>query len=445
VATPTYPSGARGSQSTATVANAIPLDIRRRYDLSDQIIWKEYIDAPLLTILSTRAQKQTTADPVFKALEDGWPTMGGSLTTNTSLTDTAFTIASASTYIQAGDIIHFPQNQTNNSNSASSDIMGENCIVQSVTGTSVTVSRANGAGGSNTSGVTDSTGSGLSFILIGNAFKEGSAAPEGLSDKLQYESNQVQIFRETWEVTNTLNAMTLVGGKDEPRLARKARKKFMREIERAFLFGQNRTVMVGTKPKRYTRGVLSFLTEAQTEDSTLGLPAHTAWSAANDLVTGNETARTWKVGDVSDEDNWGPKILTKGFEAIYRKGNMDKVGICGAGFMTEVQNMLWKYVRMEPMQDLFGMKVLTLDFLHGRLQLIQHREFSLQSAYNHDCLILDMPYFSYKFLPGRDVKVETAIQLPGEDTVQNGLIAEIGLGHNFWESHSYVTGMTNTT
>ena len=45
---------------------------RRKYDFSDQIIWKEKTHAPFLTILNRRLQKYSVTDPEPKIMQDGY-------------------------------------------------------------------------------------------------------------------------------------------------------------------------------------------------------------------------------------------------------------------------------------------------------------------------------------------------------------------------------------
>jgi hypothetical protein len=76
------------------------------------------------------------------------------------------------------------------------------------------------------------------FIVIGNAFGEGTYAPEGFTDEIEVIYNSSQIFKTAVEITGTLYAASLRGYSSElERLRIEKNREHKIQKERSFLFG----------------------------------------------------------------------------------------------------------------------------------------------------------------------------------------------------------------
>lgn len=429
-----------GPRSTENPAGTVPNQDRRKYALSDEIIFREYANAPLFAMLRKRMQKKVVTDPEFKSMEEGYPVMGGTLQACTSagvaaalaVGTTYFKWTNAGKQVRPGDIIHISSNQTNQTN-LSARISGENVEVVNIESDDVIRVARNNGDGSNAANVTAASGTTLQFIIIGSSFEEGSSSPEALSDTIEMQQNYTQIFRSTWEMTRTARNTVMYGKDDWARIARKNRKVFARQIERSMLLGQRWRGFTNQKRQRKMGGVTWFLSN--------GHAGNTTWSAANDLVDGNGTSRIWKIGDVTDTSNWSAMRIIEAMEPTFRWGNRDKVAFCGGGFITQFQRLFQNYLRLENDPKMFGLRNLVFESPHGTLRLVREEEMSL-GGYGNDCLILDLDYIKYVVMKGQDVQIERNLQAPGAHTQKDGIFAELSLQLNFWEAHSWWTGIT---
>ena len=115
----------------------------------------------------------------------------------------ATVLTASAAYFNTNDLIKVPST-------------GEIMLVTSVTSTAITVVR--GYGATSTAASAASAAAAADVVIIGSAFVEGSAstALSTLGTKTAVETNYLQIFRKSVEITKTMANTELYGGADRP-------------------------------------------------------------------------------------------------------------------------------------------------------------------------------------------------------------------------------------
>lgn len=128
---------------------------------------------------------------------------------------------------------------------------GEIMMVTAVSGNSLTVVRG-------MSGTTNTSVSGSDFLTrVGNAHEEGSSIPTAVVNQGFARINYCQIFRNSWAVTGTTNAITFRTGKVKSKSKLDASFFHAEDMERAFLWGKKHQGVLNGKPLRLMDGVVS--------------------------------------------------------------------------------------------------------------------------------------------------------------------------------------------
>jgi hypothetical protein len=164
-------------------------------DVSEQLV-KRYGDQGITGLLELMGAKAPTTQTTFEHYEEAFlhndlvfqfdtPVVAGA-TTSEAITIAAGSLHDSKSALRAGDIILLED--------------GTQCYVQAKTSqTAATIFPLTSAGF-----ITLNAGSvDVNAVIIGNAFPEGSAQPEGLTPRIHEYSNQVQIIKESFEVTGS--------------------------------------------------------------------------------------------------------------------------------------------------------------------------------------------------------------------------------------------------
>lgn len=442
-----------------STTGAPPLQDRRKYDLSDFFIRRARSKAPLFSILSNRMQKRSTSDPEFKHLEDGETAHKGTLTGESggaasSLTTSGTTviISNADNILQPNDIIHVPQNQTNNANTLCRK-SGENLEVVSISGTNIVTVKRHATSAANVETKTTATNT-LGWIMAGSASREGATSRDALQDTLGIGENYCQIFRESVEVTGSLAGTEMYGGSDLERQRNKKMLHTANNIERAMIHGVKARTFEAGKPKRTMGGLLYWLEFA----STLSDPDSEIadYSTTNDLVSGNHTSRVHFMNAALTEILWHRFL-----EYAFTYGNTDKLAFCGPTFITEFQNLFTGKVQISPLAERYGLNIMMYRSPHGVVHLLHEPHFFAvgvasdpPGGYSTDVLILDIPNLEYrytvakggnsKYMGARDLRLIEGIQANDADTAKEEWFAEVGIGLKSANSHSWLTGVKKT-
>ena len=190
---------------------------RQIRDVSAEIALLDANNTALITLLM-KLRKEKCHNPKFEWQEDAFPAQYTTTTAaDDSSGDLSLELTDASVF-RAGDMIWIPDTD-------------EVMYIEAISSNTVTVVR--GIGGTNRGPWT----SGDEVYYIGNAQPMGWRARTPLTTNVTQLFNYTQLFKESIEVTGTLDATSLYGGKDMTYQLRKHGELHKKDIERAFWWG----------------------------------------------------------------------------------------------------------------------------------------------------------------------------------------------------------------
>ncbi|KKK64972.1 hypothetical protein LCGC14_2978830, partial [marine sediment metagenome] len=281
------------------------------------ILWLEPNgDAPLYA-LSSLMTSEKTDDPVFHWFDEEVAHYRVALDANISTTgQTAITVASGALHFKPGDVIYVEES-------------AEHLMVTTdpTSDTALTVSR--GFAGTTAATVTyASAGVNPNLLLMGSAYEEGSDAPEGRSVDATERDNYCQIFRNTFEITNTARATTYRTGDAAKNDRKRCLHRHSVNIEMAFLLSEKSSALFNGKPRRTTDGIVTQI------------PADNVFTPAS----GNLKMSVWE-GYLME---------------IFRYGSNEKFVLAGNQAVLGLQQMarLNAAYQLEQGQSEYGMKIL---------------------------------------------------------------------------------------
>lgn len=392
---PTHDQGtATAAQRDTTVSAA---EGRMKVDMVDKIFLLDSTITPMTALLTnvgksfdgqtwkgSAMQKATVENPEFKWLEDRmggrYAKVSGTYSTG-AVTITVTGAGSNSAYIfTVGDVII---NQRT----------GERMEVATIaTGSTITIASGGRSLGA-TAAAAGADGDGL--YIIGSASEEGATARNVNSTRSSSESNYTQIFRTTFSVTGTEDALNLYGGKDLPYQRSKKGVEHARDIERAFIFGEKgATTGANGHAKRYTGGVLEFI------------------SAGNSYI-----------------QDQGGAITAPDMETFLREsfsyGSTSKVMFCSGVVISAINEIARGQIQTRPMETSYGMKIAQWESTHGTINLVKHP--FLINDWSGYAFLLDLDAFRYRYVAGRDTTLNMNIQANDADGQTDEFLTECGL------------------
>lgn len=231
----------------------------RPKNFREMILFRDPAGQAPLTALLSRVRTESTDDPEFAWYEEELNALRLTVnyTTGYSTTDTSLVVTSNvtdATDVVAGDTFLVDKPTSNGITSA----YANEIVTASAAGAggSITITRSS-QGTTATPIPTAST-----LTRIGNAFAEGTTAPSASTRNPTKLYNLAQIFKTTYELTNSSAKIKTRTG--DPVKNDKKRKMFDHAVsmELAFLFGKRyETTGANGKPLRYTGGLLWFLSQ----------------------------------------------------------------------------------------------------------------------------------------------------------------------------------------
>lgn len=376
-----------------------------------------------LAALTAAMKSEATSDPTFhwfskKSAEHRFK-LGGTLASGNTAgaTQTATLDASTSSFgLKAGDVLM-------------AEHTGEVMYVPATPTVATEVSVIRGfelSAGAAVAAVThDGAGVNPWLKKIGSAYEEGSAAPDPIGYDPTELSNQTQIFRETFGLTNTAIATKTRTGDEVRESKQDALEAFTESQEMAFWFGKKRTTSRNGQPLRLTDGIF------------------------NQLGADNKISLSTREGKFS-LTYWESLI-----GRIFRWGSREKVAFCGLTALLALTQMVRRNSQLNwsigDMTKEYGMDVQRLMTPVGTIVLKHHPMFSqmvggtnagsFYAGMDNAMAILDMANLKYRYLQGRDTQYQNNIQLPGVDALLAGYIGECGLEVHHPETHMLITGI----
>ena len=234
---------------------------------------------------------------------------------------------------------------------------GEYIYIESVTGSTLTVSR--GLGGSTVTAI-DGSGTPVPVQRISTAYEEGSPKPTSVANIGFPRFNYMQIFRNPWDVTGTARAVEFHTGDLVAKNKRDAALFHAEDIERAVIFGVRTIGIQNGKPFRTMHGIINQLSSNVTSQTT-----NTDWD---------------------DIDNFLKDI----FQTNIKGKPNERIAFCG----NTVIQVLNKIARLEGTIELsvgqtdFGLEITKWRTPYGSISLLTHPLFNENPTWTKNLLVL---------------------------------------------------------
>lgn len=255
------------------------------------------------------------------------------------------------------------------------------------------------------------------LLLISSAYAEGTAAPEATSRNPTKFNNLVQIFKDSYEITGTVEATKFRTG--DPWSNDKMRKMFdhSRAIEWSIMFGRrSETTGSNGKPLRTMNGILAQIPTTR----------------KNIFVNGPTTALTF--------ENFLNSVY-RVFDYTTDAGD-ERICFCGNVALNAINKMVHRQptggtasgtssVNWGGIVKVYGMALRELVLPQGRLLIRSHPLLNRHGRYvagvwtpgiyNASMWILDFSAIKYVTLKGRDTRTKDDVQNKDED-VRRGFV-----------------------
>lgn len=375
----------------------------RKYDVSDKL-WLLDADIAVLAFFARKLAKKSVIDPEFRWFEKSSPARYSAANYSTG-----YTSAETSVVVDDGTVYRTGMVVQNLST-------GEQMYVSGVSSNTLTLVRGWGTTSA------DAIANDAVLAIVGNANAEGAATPASLTSLPVKKTNYCQIFRESIEVTNTEKSTELyAGGSDLNQLRKEHLDLHMKDIERAFLFGEPKedVSIVGTNgPMRSTGGAKYFISTNVSDVST-----------TTGILT-NAIFETWVRG-------------------VFAKGGQKKMALVSPLLASAINSWAAGKLVMYPKDKTFGIAITQYLSIHGALDFTIERLFAENSTWGGMGFAFDMANLGYRYLAAngenRDTKLLKDQQAKGYDKTVDEYLSEIGLFLADEASHGLIKGITSYT
>jgi hypothetical protein len=362
-------------------------------DMSETIGLLQPSEAPFMSFLKL-AQKKTEAanNPKFEWLEDDLSPRWDAVNNAAGYANNATSIiVDNGDYFNVGDIVKVPRT-------------GEVILVTAIATNTLTVLR--GYGVTAGAALVDND----PFVIIGNVNEEGSGTRIIKSTQEVGKFNYTQIWKTPFGVTNTQNATKMYGGKDLSYQQMKKGVEHKIDMARSFILGERKLDTSGSKPKRSTGGLLSYLTK-------------------NNYDAGGQLTQAEFDNNIS--------------EVVFKYGSKEKILLCSARFISVINGWAMGKLQINQEASKFGLKIFEYITPFGTYHMMNEQYILEGAVYGGMGIVVDPANIKYRPLAGRDTKLETNIQANDADQRIDQYITEAGLEVRLPETHAVITGVTS--
>lgn len=271
---------------------------------------------------------------------------------------------------------------------------GECIIVNTVaSATSITVTR--GVGTVAAAAIADN----VNLYQIGNAFEEGSTRPTAMAIQAVRVTNLTQIFRNSWQLTDTTRATQVIAGDSNMAESRGECAAFhAADIEKAIFFGQKSQGTRNGKPFRTMDGLINFITTY----------------AAGNITTASSTTSYTQLEAALDpvfDVTTDPKVAN------------ERVLFCGGAAKRVLNNIgrLNGTYQLVDGQTNYGLQFTTFKTSRGTFRMVEHPLFNSNADWAKMAVAVDLSSFNLAYLGDR--KTQSAEYGVSGNMVENGVDA----------------------
>lgn len=368
----------------------------RPKNFREMILWRNPNGQAPLTALLSKMRSESTSDPEFAWYEEELNALRLTVNFNTgySTTDTSIVVTSNvtdATDVVAGDLFLVEKALTSAYNNE--------IVVASANGSGGSITLTRAQAGTSAAPLAHNT----NLTKIGNVFAEGTGAPAAATRNPTKMYNLCQIFKTTYDITNTAKQTKTRTG--DPVKNDKKRKMFDHSVamEMAFLFGKRfETTGSNGKPLRMTGGLLWFLSQY-----------------APSMITAFTTTPT---------ESTFTDAVYKVFDYDSGAGN-ERIVFSGNGFLNSLNRLAAAQARtrvnFDGLIDVYGMKLQRWVLPQGTLYVKSHPLFNVHSRFTNDAAIIDPSSIKYRTF--RDTAFKDNIQANDADETKGQWLSEVGL------------------
>jgi len=255
------------------------------------------------------------------------------------------------------------------------------------------------------------------FLLhVGSVFGEGTAEPQSTTRNPLKFNNLTQIFKTSYELTNSANATLARTGDTLANDKKRRMFDHSKAMEMALMFGRKfEDTDANGKPRRFMSGLRQFIPTANTTILAANWGLLTSAAPGNNLID----------------------AISPVFDYSSPAGNT-RIGLCGNGALNAINkaigassgangvNIYWGQEK-----KLWGMEFRELVFPQGRVLLKTHPLMSRHALYTNSMWLMDFSALTYVSLAGRDTKSFDDIQAKGEDLKRGQWLTECSLMVDF--------------
>lgn len=282
---------------------------------------------------------------------------------------------------------------------------GENVLVTSVpTSTSVVVQR--GVGTVAAAAIAINT----YLYKVGTAFEEASTRPGAMSLAPVRITNFTQIFRNTWAVSGSANAVQTIT-QEQPSAENKQDCSTFHavDIETSLFFGQKSTGTRNGQPFRTADGLISMVGN---------LAYYPAGTASTNVYTAGATTNWTQL------ENMLEPCFNQTTDAM--SGN-ERIVFCGAGALktfNQIGRLNGTYELVDG-QTSWGLQFRTLKSTRGQFKLIEHPLFNSNPEWAKMAVVVDIATFNVAYLGDRETKHEDITKDQNLDAIGGVLTTEL--------------------
>jgi len=272
----------------------------------------------------------------------------------------------------------------------------------------------------------DTGGVGDVVMIVGNANEEGAERPSAIAwDPVKY-SNLTQIFRTPLEITRTAKLTYLRTGDEYNRLKKNILMSHMREMEKAFLFGEKyEGVGANGKPIRTTQGLIPFVLEH--------LPQNVVDFSNDDTypVVGGATpwaGMTW--------ENGGLLFLDVMFEKMFRVGGESRLCYLGSEALLAINQLVRDQssstYNIGASTQAYGMNVLEIITPFGRVFFKTHPLMTETNSDRKRMIIFEAGSLRYNYITDTYYKSDDLNKSGSNsaDAIKEEYLTEAGLAYD---------------
>lgn len=281
------------------------------------------------------------------------------------------------------------------------DSTGENLLVLTVpSGTTLTVRRAFGTVAA------FAIGASVRLWMVGNAYEEASVRPASLLITAVRTTNYTQIFRNTWAVSGTTAATSVIAGGTPDAESKQDCSMFHAvDIEKALIYGQKYQGVLNSQPIHVMDGLLNILLPAAAGNITT-LGGTTNWTQL-------EAALDPVFQQVTDPKNPNMRCLFVG--GIARRV-IHAIARLNSTYYIQGQTTEW------------GLQFDTIKTPRGTFNIVEHPLFNAYGAtttWAKMAIAVDLTTFGLAYMQGRKTK-NAEFNGQGSPSVDNGIDAQGG-------------------